>query len=554
MTDSTKTYSEMLKGELLAVARRLGLTNLSRLNKDEIVDLIKRAVRRSKAAKTPAKRGAQGAKAGAKTATKTSPRASKTTSKPTATKKTTASKTTTSKTTTTKTTASKAPASETTATKTTTAAVKKVAPAAAGKPKPNTTDVPKRSMTYRAPKEASLESTVERARYDRAGTVSAQADAVASKYGTAAEYKPEELQGVDEGLPDLPESYGDNRIVLLPRDPAWLFAYWNLTYEYKEAARAAGGKVLALRLNDVTDVEFDGVNAHASHEHECAEWARSWYLPVPAAGRDYLVEIGYRGGEDWFPLARSKRVSVPADQPTTWIRNDFVTIGFDEDLRAVRQRMPVMERPAETALPVVPQTIYDDGDLRIVVGGPFYNPSGVPSWPLFSHAILAAGVPGSLQRLPGSLGQVPGSLQHLPGSLGQVPGSLQHLAGSLGQVAGSLGQMGQLTRNPNTVGGGDMGSRGTTLDGRVFAGQPVLLEDTVEPMLQAAVELVVSGRSFPGTEISVAGHGVPTGPDGAFSLRVCVPEGMRDLPIEAKSLKSGVTRRLVLRFGRDLES
>ena len=45
-----------------------------------------------------------------------------------------------------------------------------------------------------------------------------------------------------------------------------------------------------------------------------------------------------------------------------------------------------------------------------------------------------------------------------------------------------------------------------------------------ESVVQAAVEMVVSGRSFPGTEISIAGQGIPTGPDGAFSLRVSVPE------------------------------
>ena len=37
---TTKSYNKMLKEELLAIARRLGLTNLSRLRKDEIIDLL----------------------------------------------------------------------------------------------------------------------------------------------------------------------------------------------------------------------------------------------------------------------------------------------------------------------------------------------------------------------------------------------------------------------------------------------------------------------------------------------------------------------------------
>jgi hypothetical protein len=32
-----------------------------------------------------------------------------------------------------------------------------------------------------------------------------------------------------------------------------------------------------------------------------------------------------------------------------------------------------------------------------------------------------------------------------------------------------------------------------------------------------------------------------------------VPEGLRDLPIEARAVASGVTRRLVLKLGRDFE-
>jgi hypothetical protein len=72
-------------------------------------------------------------------------------------------------------------------------------------------------------------------------------------------------------------------------------------------------------------------------------------------------------------------------------------------------------------------------------------------------------------------------------------------------------------------------------------------------MLQASVELVISGQAFPNTDISIAGHTIPVGPDGAFSLRVSVPEGMRAVPIEARSRATQKTRRLTLRFGRQFE-
>ena len=89
MTGSNKSYTEMLKGELLGVARRLGLTNLSRLRKDEIIDLIKRAIRTQEQA------------ASKKSTTKKSTTAEKkaTTAKKTTAKKATAKKATAKKTT-----------------------------------------------------------------------------------------------------------------------------------------------------------------------------------------------------------------------------------------------------------------------------------------------------------------------------------------------------------------------------------------------------------------------------------------------------------------------
>jgi uncharacterized protein len=41
--------------------------------------------------------------------------------------------------------------------------------------------------------------------------------------GVDVDLTAEELAAVDEGLGDLPNGYGDSRIVLLPRDPQWAY-------------------------------------------------------------------------------------------------------------------------------------------------------------------------------------------------------------------------------------------------------------------------------------------------------------------------------------------
>lgn len=38
----------------------------------------------------------------------------------------------------------------------------------------------------------------------------------------------ENLADVDDGLGELPGGYGQSRIVLLPRDPQWAYAYWDV--------------------------------------------------------------------------------------------------------------------------------------------------------------------------------------------------------------------------------------------------------------------------------------------------------------------------------------
>jgi hypothetical protein len=140
---------------------------------------------------------------------------------------------------------------------------------------------------------------------------------------------------LDAGLPELPEGYADNRIVLLPRDPQWLYCYWDVTNEHKQAARMRGGLYLCLRLHDVTDVIFDGANAHAMWEQEVHELARNWYLHVPSPGRRYCLEIGYRGAEgQWLPLARSNTVPAPVDRPAERVQDEFVTIPLDRPLAA----------------------------------------------------------------------------------------------------------------------------------------------------------------------------------------------------------------------------
>jgi len=92
----------------------------------------------------------------------------------------------------------------------------------------------------------------------------------------------------------LPASYDDNRLVLLARDPYWLYAYWDF-----DAARFSNGHSrlagdehhFVLRVFDVTYLEFNGQNAWSTADIELAPFATNWYIPVPQAETAYLWKL-----------------------------------------------------------------------------------------------------------------------------------------------------------------------------------------------------------------------------------------------------------------------
>ncbi len=113
----------------------------------------------------------------------------------------------------------------------------------------------------------------------------------------------------------LPASYDDNRLVLLARDPYWLYAYWDF-----DAARFSNGHSqlagnehrLVLRVFDVTYLEFNGQNAWSTADIELAPFATNWYIPVPQAETAYCIELGYRSEDGQFiALGRSNTVVTP---------------------------------------------------------------------------------------------------------------------------------------------------------------------------------------------------------------------------------------------------
>jgi hypothetical protein len=161
-----------------------------------------------------------------------------------------------------------------------------------------------------------------------------QSNIAATKFNLGQSETIEQLAAVDEGLPSLPDGYGETKIVLLPIDPNFIYVYWDIPNEDREKLRQQGGKQLALRVCDVTEIDLDTQDPYSVEFYECDELAREWHISVPMSDRDYLVEIGYiTNDQRWLLLARSLHVRVPPIYPSD--REDYQqrTVTWEENLR-----------------------------------------------------------------------------------------------------------------------------------------------------------------------------------------------------------------------------
>jgi hypothetical protein len=327
----------------------------------------------------------------------------------------------------------------------------------------------------------------------------------ATKFQVGAEtanYDPS-LAGVDDSLGNLPDGYGESRIVLMPRDPQWVYAYWDIPNEHRAELRSQGGQQLALRIYDVSDIDITHQAPHSVQEFSCDEMAREWYLPIPVSDRDYAVEIGYRTFDGrWLALARSGVVRVPPTYPSDWIDDRFVTVDWESDLRGTT--IAELKQPSRTIVtyPKSGDAIYDQifnlaqstEELRIA-GSIFGSEQmGAVHEQTLSSYVFPSGV--GLWALPTASG-----------------------AGLTASGAGLFS--GSLPKRP-----------------RQF-------------WLVADAELIVYGATEPDAHVTIGSRSIELTPEGTFRFQMSFQDGLIDYPIRAVAADGEQTRSIQMRFTRE---
>lgn len=105
----------------------------------------------------------------------------------------------------------------------------------------------------------------------------------------------------------------ESKIILVPRGSDAAYAYWEVADVHRDALKTEGGRTLALRIHDATNLELDYQSPHSTQEYLLAEADQDKHVPIFVPDRDYVAELGYLSDQgDWLQLIRSLHVRVPA--------------------------------------------------------------------------------------------------------------------------------------------------------------------------------------------------------------------------------------------------
>jgi ABC-type phosphate transport system substrate-binding protein len=308
-----------------------------------------------------------------------------------------------------------------------------------------------------------------------------------------------DLSAIDDGLPPLPDGYGESRIVLMARDPQWAYAYWDTPSAHKESLRNQGGERLAVRLFDVTDIDLAHQAPHSMQQFDCDELAREWYLQLPISDRDYMVEIGYLTGDGrWLLLAQSNTVRIPPVYPSDWQEDHFMTVGWQENLKG------------KTLITLV--------DPRLKTS----EEEGL-------HAeMYALSQPSELQRIAGSLF---GSMQHVPGSV--VP--QQSLSSYIFPSGVGMGMVPTMS--------------GINMSGVGFSASAPPIRPR-QFWLVADAELIVYGATEPDATVTIGGTPIQLTSEGTFRFQTSFQDGTIEYPIMAVAADGEQSRWVHMTFER----
>ncbi len=133
----------------------------------------------------------------------------------------------------------------------------------------------------------------------------------------------------------FPSPFTNDHVVFSVVHPRLGYLHWHMrdaSVERLKAERgdAFHGAVPVVRVYDVTDILFDGFNAHAFLDLDAGALSGKHYLPIHDLERVLLAEAGFRLRDGGFhALARSSPVAFDRDRPSGRFSLEGLYVGRD---------------------------------------------------------------------------------------------------------------------------------------------------------------------------------------------------------------------------------
>ena len=137
---------------------------------------------------------------------------------------------------------------------------------------------------------------------------------------------------------ELPDSYGETKVVLLPVEPYLLNVYWDVFFTELEKAKHQlgdeyGRSQAILRCYDITNIISDGTNANSSFDVRIDLLAKNWYVHLWSPEKSYFVELGFNTEDGrFYPIARSNICETPRAWPAPKSDEHYMLVAGDYDL------------------------------------------------------------------------------------------------------------------------------------------------------------------------------------------------------------------------------
>ncbi|MBI3313805.1 MAG: DUF4912 domain-containing protein [Candidatus Omnitrophica bacterium] len=147
------------------------------------------------------------------------------------------------------------------------------------------------------------------------------------KFAAPAVDKPVSFHPINQSSGTLPYSYNHTLLVLMVRDPYWIYGYWDFssqTWDWIQdfKKREPASRVI-LRVHNLDKKTFSDLDVPLD--------AKNWYLNVGEPNASFEAELGLLDPYGRFHLiAKSNRVRTPRDTPSNVIDKNWDAGNFDE--------------------------------------------------------------------------------------------------------------------------------------------------------------------------------------------------------------------------------